>query len=216
LPAPSVGRPQPASLPDPAHLPVGAPCRADIARASQKRAHRWQAVHTRQAAREFANLYRALRKAREDAKDEGGSADFYYSEMEMRRHAAPQFSVERVVLALTWLVAGYALRLAGDGGRGDRDHGVFAAAGRRRAPPLGFWPAASDRASCANRARAAELASPALPDTMLYSVRTALGLPQDPQPKLTRWGGVLQIGLRITVPVLLGLAVLSVRGRVKR
>jgi hypothetical protein len=36
---------------------------------------------------QLAGLYRALRKAREDAKDEPGAADFYYGEMEMRRHA---------------------------------------------------------------------------------------------------------------------------------
>jgi hypothetical protein len=37
-----------------------------------------------------------------------------------------------------------------------------------------------------------------------------------PQPELTRFGDVVQILLRILGPVLLGLAVLSVRGRVKR
>ena len=36
---------------------------------------------------QIAGLYRALRKGREDAKDEPGAADFYYGEMEMRRHA---------------------------------------------------------------------------------------------------------------------------------
>ena len=35
---------------------------------------------------QIAGLYRALRKGREDAKDEPGAADFYYGEMEMRRH----------------------------------------------------------------------------------------------------------------------------------
>ena len=34
---------------------------------------------------QIAGLYRALRKGREDAKDEPGAADFYYGEMEMRR-----------------------------------------------------------------------------------------------------------------------------------
>src|SRR6266540_1523375 len=34
----------------------------------------------------IALLYRALRKGREDSKDEPGAADFYYGEMEMRRH----------------------------------------------------------------------------------------------------------------------------------
>ena len=41
----------------------------------------------RMQARELSQLYRALRKGREDAKDEPGAADFYYGEMEMRRHA---------------------------------------------------------------------------------------------------------------------------------
>ncbi len=36
---------------------------------------------------QIAGLYRALRKGRKDAKDEPGAADFYYGEMEMRRHA---------------------------------------------------------------------------------------------------------------------------------
>jgi len=35
---------------------------------------------------ENAKLYRALHKRREDSKDEPGAADFYYGEMEMRRH----------------------------------------------------------------------------------------------------------------------------------
>ena len=34
---------------------------------------------------QIAGLYRALRKGREDVKDEPGAADFYYGEMEMRR-----------------------------------------------------------------------------------------------------------------------------------
>ena len=34
----------------------------------------------------LAAVYRELRKGREDAKDEPGAADFYYGEMEMRRH----------------------------------------------------------------------------------------------------------------------------------
>ena len=38
------------------------------------------------SAGQIAGLYRALRKGREDAKDEPGAADFYYGEMEMRRH----------------------------------------------------------------------------------------------------------------------------------
>jgi hypothetical protein len=47
------------------------------------------------AAQEIANLYRALRKGREDSKDEPGAADLYYGEMEMRRKATAPYSVER-------------------------------------------------------------------------------------------------------------------------
>ena len=35
---------------------------------------------------QIAVVYRALRKGREDSRDEPGAADFYYGEMEMRRH----------------------------------------------------------------------------------------------------------------------------------
>jgi hypothetical protein len=61
-----------------------------------------------------------LRKGRQDAKDEPGAADFYYGEMEMRRHARGSASnrrrassrgrVERGILTAYWLVSGYGLR----------------------------------------------------------------------------------------------------------
>jgi hypothetical protein len=59
---------------------------------------------------DIALLYRALRKGREDSKDEPGAADFYYGELEMRRHDRTASWPERVVLWLYWLVAGYGLR----------------------------------------------------------------------------------------------------------
>jgi hypothetical protein len=49
-----------------------------------------------------------------------------------------------------------------------------------------------------------------------YSGRTAIGLLPKDQPTLTPLGDVVQICVRIIVPVLLGLAVLPLRGRVKR
>ena len=57
---------------------------------------------------EIASVYRALRKGREDNKDEPGAADFYYGEMEMRRHDRAKPGVERLVLLLYWLTSGYA------------------------------------------------------------------------------------------------------------
>jgi len=59
---------------------------------------------------DLALLYRALRKGREDAKDEPGASDFYYGEMEMRRHDRTAPLAERFVLWLYWLLSGYALR----------------------------------------------------------------------------------------------------------
>jgi hypothetical protein len=69
---------------------------------------------------QIASIYRQLRKAREDAKDQPGAADFYYGEMEMRRHAPPgtrsgagarlKSRGEHVLLWVNWLTSGYGLR----------------------------------------------------------------------------------------------------------
>ena len=51
--------------------------------------------------------------------------------------------------------------------------------------------------------------------SLLYAFRATLSLTDD-QVKLTAWGQLLQGVLRLTGPVLLGLALLALRGRVKR
>jgi hypothetical protein len=142
-----------------------------------------------------APLYRALRKAEEDAKYEPGAADFYYGEMEMRRHADGTPWVEKRLLWAYWLVAGYGLRglrallslLVVVLGLAVLFHWI----GFRGDPP-GPWYWGS----------------------VLYAGKSTLSLPV--QEQLTGWGEVLRILLRLTGPVLLGLALLSVRGRVKR
>jgi hypothetical protein len=58
----------------------------------------------------LAVIYRQLRKAVEDAKNEPGAADFYYGEMEMRRHSPTSPSAERAIIRLYWLISGYGLR----------------------------------------------------------------------------------------------------------
>jgi uncharacterized protein YjbI with pentapeptide repeats len=58
----------------------------------------------------LAVLYRQLRKALEDGKDEPGAADFYYGEMEARRHDPETPLGERLLLHGYWLLSGYALR----------------------------------------------------------------------------------------------------------
>ncbi|MFD7462804.1 MULTISPECIES: pentapeptide repeat-containing protein [unclassified Streptomyces] len=56
-------------------------------------------------------LYRQLRKSFEDNKDEPGAADFYYGEMEMRRHDRSRSSpAERGLLHAYWVLSGYGLR----------------------------------------------------------------------------------------------------------
>lgn len=60
--------------------------------------------------RQLADLYRKLRKAQEDGKNEPGAADFYYGEMEMRRNDPTAPIGERLILQLYWMVCGYGLR----------------------------------------------------------------------------------------------------------
>jgi hypothetical protein len=63
---------------------------------------------------DIALLYRALRKSMEDRKDQPGAADFYYGEMEMRRHSARRLSGEALLLSLFWASSGYAAGEPGD------------------------------------------------------------------------------------------------------
>ncbi|MFM9371388.1 pentapeptide repeat-containing protein [Streptomyces sp. Da 82-17] len=59
---------------------------------------------------QLAPIYRALRKSFEDGKHEPGAADFYYGEMEMRRHAEDIPRGERALLRAYWLLSGYGMR----------------------------------------------------------------------------------------------------------
>ncbi len=144
---------------------------------------------------DIARIYRALRKGRDDNKDEAGGADFYYGEMEMRRRAAREWP-ERLVLFLYWLFSGYALRtsraLVSLAGVVLLFAGLFFFFGLEPAPTV-------------RRA-------------LTFSLETATDLLGDSAApsELTAWGEVLTVALRIIGPVLLGLAVLSLRGRIKR
>ncbi|WP_055530605.1 pentapeptide repeat-containing protein [Streptomyces graminilatus] len=66
------------------------------------------AVQNQPGTEDVSALYRQLRKGLEDAKDEPGAADFYYGEMEMRRHDTSGWV--RGLLWLYWAVSGYGLR----------------------------------------------------------------------------------------------------------
>jgi pentapeptide repeat protein len=177
---------------------------------------------------EIATTYRALRKSREDGKDEPGAADFYYGEMEMRRqgpkvtkrlgdgdpaaeHGNASFARgpvgdagsrpaprgERLILWLYWLVSGYGLR-------GSRALIALALTVVVFAFLFDLWGFQPDRA---------------YGRTLLFSVESTSSLFRAPETQgatLTATGELLQILLRLIGPLFFGLALLSLRGRVKR
>lgn len=145
-------------------------------------------------AAEIAELYRSLRSGLEQARNEPGAADFYYGEMEMRRHDHHASRAERTILRAYWALSGYGLRAS-------RSLVVLAlltlgfafafwAVGFCGGQPSSFWPA------------------------LTYAAGAATLHPPDRQ--LTTAGEALSIVFRVLGPALLGLAVLSIRGRVKR
>ncbi len=146
----------------------------------------------------IAGLYRALRKGREDNKDEPGGADFYYGEMEMRRHDTLKPRVERLVLWLYWLVSGYGLRA----------WRALAAV----AVVIGLFGVGFSRVGFHHP-------HPSQAVSWLYALQATVSLEGKAHQlsgQLTLPGELLRVGLRLTGPVLLGLALLSIRGRVKR
>jgi uncharacterized protein YjbI with pentapeptide repeats len=170
----------------------------------------------------LAALYRDLRKGREDAKDEPGAADFYYGECEMRRHDSSTPRAERLVLWVYWLLSGYGLRAW-------RALAALALVVVLAGVVLAFWgfpnvapssrPAAVDRGGALVYQQQPAYPPPGLerlPDAIRFSARSATALLRGPDRALTPLGEWLEIGLRFVGPVLLGLAVVSVRGRVRR
>jgi uncharacterized protein YjbI with pentapeptide repeats len=166
-------------------------------------------------------IYRDLRKGREDRKDEPGAADFYYGEMEMRRHATTRW-IERRILDLYWLISGYALRAW---------RALVTLIILLVAASLIFMTQGFDR-NGGTMLRAAQVQSNgrvvytkyALPSpphdfgtALRYSIESATSLLRAPQPRrLTAIGQATEVLLRLLGPGLLGLAILSLRGRVKR
>jgi hypothetical protein len=177
-----------------------------------------------------AQVYRTLRKGREDRKDEPGAADFYYGEMEMRRHARTTPFGERAILWLYWLVSGYGLRswraLCGLIALLAISSTLFAYGGGfdRTVPPNPQLSVSVDSKGKPPNYTVSATATPTTakpPDTSflgaaVYSARTSVGLLRDPQPRLTPLGDIVQVVLRILAPVFLALTALAIRGRIKR
>jgi hypothetical protein len=178
---------------------------------------------------QLAPVYRALRKAFEDGKNEPGAADFYYGEMEMRRHDRNGTTrAERGLLHGYWMLSGYGLRAL-------RALGWLAAAmlvtvmllmgfGLPKDPPkqeaTGTVPPGGGRVTfeidktdpenpTGNRFTI-ERFEKALNVTLNSVVFRSSG--QD----LTTAGTYIEMTSRLVEPTLLALAVLAVRGRIKR
>lgn len=193
-------------------------------------------------AAEIAGLYRDLRKGLEDSKDEPGAADFYYGEMEMRRlamrehrgrrHIAPDQQqpswVEHLLLDAYWALSGYGLRAW----RALASLAVLltVCAALFTLPVFAYPPDPPSRVAAVDL-RTGAVRYEGDPESAVgrhttatfgkafeFTARESLFLTRSGTPVLatTGWGSALDIGLRLLAPLLLGLAVLAVRGRTKR
>ncbi|MCG3039797.1 pentapeptide repeat-containing protein [Streptomyces sp. S1A] len=176
----------------------------------------------------LAPVYRQLRKALEEGKDEPGAADFYYGEMEMRRHDASRPRGERALLAAYWAVSGYGLRaVRALGWLGATmlvtvvllmGFGIPEDSPKQEAtgtvPPGGgtvtLTIGKADPRNPTGDRFTGERFEKALNVTLNSVVFRSSG--QD----LTTTGTYTEMASRLVEPVLLGLAVLAVRNRVKR
>ncbi|WP_370949527.1 pentapeptide repeat-containing protein [Amycolatopsis sp. cg5] len=170
----------------------------------------------RAQARQIEQTYRALRKAFEDVKNEPGSADFYYGEMEMRRRGS-ESRAERFLLYCYWLLAGYGLRAW----RALTALAVTVAVGTVIFVSAGFATAATTSFVPTSGGTYVQTTvpgpRPGWSDALSYSLHsiTSLIRPAGTIP-LTAAGNYTELTLRILGPLLLGLALLSIRARVKR
>jgi hypothetical protein len=176
----------------------------------------------------LAAVYRALRKAQEDSKNQPGAADLYYGEMEMRRLARSTPLPEQFILWLYWLISGYSLR-------GLRTllalltlltvaTGLIAWVGFPRPQPVTTFTATivgtTPRQSVQIEPQSA--ATVTSRESVGKRLRTAAVVALEgavfraPEQQLSYPGRVIQDLVRISGPVLLGLMLLSIRNRVKR
>ncbi|MEV5489642.1 pentapeptide repeat-containing protein [Streptomyces bobili] len=211
-----------------AGLPIPDPSQAASPRQWRIGPHHWDAARTPDPV-DVAAIYRHLRKALEDSKNEPGAADFYYGEMEMRRHDRTTTTrAERGLLHGYWLLSGYGLRAS-------RALGWLAASmlvtilllmgfGLPQHSPkqrvTGTVPSGGGRVTfeidkedpsnpTANRFTIARFEK-ALNTTLNSVIFRSSG--QD----LTTAGTYIEMTSRLLEPTLLALAVLAVRGRIRR
>lgn len=205
----------------------------------------------------LASLYRSLRKALEDAKDEPGAGDFYYGEMEARRHWSGwrgRWSSDRWLLTLYWALSGYGQRasraltalavLLGTLTVLLTGYGLADTAPIQRitepARPTATSPSQVITIDLTGQRATVTIPPPATPPVALDVTTVAPTLPPPDErwtaarvqraistlvtslvpiatdQRLTALGGYLVLLGRVLGAILLGLAVLAIRARVKR
>ncbi|GHG78609.1 hypothetical protein GCM10018779_58510 [Streptomyces griseocarneus] len=177
----------------------------------------------------LAPVYRQLRKAFEDGKHEPGAADFYYGEMEMRRHADDIPWGERSLLTVYWLLSGYGMRAS-------RAFGWLLLAMMTTVLAMMLWGLPQSDIKSAHTGTltgrimtmTTETPDPVNPNgsypTRLSterfdkSLRVVLNsvIFRSSGQDLTTTGTYVEMASRLSEPVLLGLAVVGIRSRVKR
>ncbi|MFD5577869.1 pentapeptide repeat-containing protein [Streptomyces pseudogriseolus] len=178
---------------------------------------------------QLAPVYRSLRKSFEDNKNEPGSADFYYGEMEMRRLDSNTPLAERRLLAAYWALSGYGLRAT-------RALSWLILAAVTTLFSLILWGIPADDANPVSSGSATgdrirlvtETPDPVNPsgplprristDRFEKGLRVVINsvIFRSSGQNLTTAGTYIEMASRLSEPVLLGLAVLAVRSRVKR
>ncbi|MFJ6727437.1 pentapeptide repeat-containing protein [Streptomyces sp. NPDC091281] len=177
----------------------------------------------------LAPVYRQLRKAFEDSKDEPGAADFYYGEMEMRRHDRETPRAERALLSAYWALSGYGLRAS-------RALGWLVAGMLATVFVMMLWglpqndPQSNAMGTLTGDSitMTTDTPAPVNPQGPYHdrlstkrfekSLRVVINsvVFRSSDQELTTAGTYTEMVSRLTEPVLLGLAALAIRGRVKR
>ncbi|MET7320189.1 pentapeptide repeat-containing protein [Streptomyces sp. NPDC005549] len=177
----------------------------------------------------LAPVYRQLRKALEDSRNEPGAADFYYGEMEMRRHDTTTSRGERTLLGLYWVLSGYGLRAT-------RALAWLVLAMTATVLTMMLWglpqtdpdPVSTGTTDGRRITLTTRKPTPANPEGP-YAQRLSAGrfekslrvvansvIFRASGQDLTTTGTYVEMTSRLVEPALLGLAVLAVRSRVKR
>lgn len=169
-------------------------------------------------------LYRQLRKALEDAKNEPAAGDFYYGEMQMRRAASTR-RTERWLLGLYWALSGYGLRAR----RALAWLVLLIALSITGLSWFGFSQTSKDQIASGTVATSAGRQPIILTirqsepvKTLAYRIEKATEVTlnavifRNPEADLTSPGRYLNIAVRVLGPILLGLTILAIRNQVKR